>query len=109
MKKKICNYSGCSKLIDSNERYCKEHQYTSVPFQNAKRYNETLYNTSQWRKLRKEILKEQPNCCRCGTDTDLQVHHIIPPKGDEDSFYDKSNLTTICSSCHRIENKQRDT
>jgi 5-methylcytosine-specific restriction endonuclease McrA len=53
--------------------------------------------------LRKEILKEQSVCCRCGADTDLQVHHIVPPKGNEELFFDKSNLVTICSSCHRIE------
>jgi 5-methylcytosine-specific restriction protein A len=103
MIKKICNYPGCSKLIDSNERYCREHQNKPIPFQGAKRFNEALYNTTQWRRLRKEILKGQPNCCRCGSDTDLQVHHIIPPKGNEDLFFDKSNLATICSACHRIE------
>jgi 5-methylcytosine-specific restriction endonuclease McrA len=110
MKKKICNFPGCNKLIGISERYCSQHKReAATPFSSAVRYNEALYNTTQWRRLRKEILKECPNCYRCGADTDLQVHHIIPPKGNEDLFFDRSNLATICSSCHRIENKQRDT
>jgi 5-methylcytosine-specific restriction protein A len=28
------------------------------------------------------------------------VHHITPPKGDEELFFDRNNLTVLCESCH---------
>jgi 5-methylcytosine-specific restriction protein A len=73
------------------------------PFENAIRYNEELYKTSQWRKLRKEILKEQPVCSKCGADKGLHIHHIVPPRGNIELFYDRYNLITICGDCHRLE------
>jgi 5-methylcytosine-specific restriction endonuclease McrA len=78
------------------------HKKEKTPFENAIRYNESLYNTTAWRKLRKEVLKEQPVCTKCGADTKLEVHHIIPPRGNEELFFDRDNCVTVCQSCHRI-------
>jgi 5-methylcytosine-specific restriction protein A len=105
MRARICHYPGCDTLIQPNETYCGQHiRPPSIPFENAVRSNN--YNTTQWRRLRKKILKEQPNCSRCGSTENLQVHHIIPPRGNEDLFYDESNLTTICATCHRVITNQ---
>jgi 5-methylcytosine-specific restriction endonuclease McrA len=112
MRKKICCYPGCNCLIDNNERYCNKHliKTEDKPFQNAKRSNEGLYNTSQWRKLRCQVLKEQPYCFYCGVninETRLSVHHLLPPRGDEFYFFERSNLVSICGSCHnKITNKE---
>ena len=104
MKVKICSEAGCNNLIDSNSVYCKKHIKEKIkPFENAIRANELLYNTSKWRQLRKEILKENNWCIKCGIDINLEVHHIIPPRGNEELFFDKGNLTVYCKQCHRIE------
>jgi 5-methylcytosine-specific restriction endonuclease McrA len=66
----------------------------------AERPNGALYNTTLWRKLRREVLREIGQCVICGATDRLHVHHITPPKGDEALFYDRNNLTVLCESCH---------
>jgi 5-methylcytosine-specific restriction endonuclease McrA len=108
MKKKICGRPGCTRLIDSGERYCREHTVTiqnRKPYENAVRTNAPLYNTVRWRKLRNRILKEYPYCFKCGIgkqESSLHVHHIIEPRGNEDLFFDESNLVSVCEACHRV-------
>jgi len=104
MRAKICKEPGCSTLINGDSTYCEKHiRSKRVPFQNAVRSNESLYNTTKWRKLRKQILKDIPYCVRCGTTINLELHHKIPPRGDEDSFFDEDNLIPVCKRCHRLE------
>jgi len=91
-------------LLDK-EKYCSKHQPEKrVPFKNAVRHNEGLYNTTKWRKLRNITLTEQPLCSICGIsnkEASLQVHHIVAPRGNEELFFDENNLTSVCSTCHR--------
>jgi 5-methylcytosine-specific restriction endonuclease McrA len=102
MRKKICSYPGCNTLIEPTERYCAKHIIEHKPFENAIRYNEALYNTSQWRSLRKEKIKECPYCELCGAESNLEVHHKVPPEGNEELFFNRDNLQVVCSACHRI-------
>jgi 5-methylcytosine-specific restriction protein A len=106
MKKKICNSPGCNVLIDPSETYCSKHRRAYVtPFGNANRSNENLYNTSRWRKLRNETIAAQPRCVKCGvpsTEAKLEVHHVVPPRGNEELFFDTDNLVVVCSGCHRV-------
>jgi 5-methylcytosine-specific restriction endonuclease McrA len=105
LRKKICNHPGCQNLIDINERYCKEHiKPSKKPFEGAIRYNEELYKTIQWKQLRKKLLREQPNCFYCGVSKEeipLEVHHRIPPRGNEELFFDYNNLVVVCGGCHK--------
>lgn len=69
------------------------------------RSNIALYHTPEWRKLRWTVLQEQPACYRCGIGKDevrLEVHHLIPPRGNEELFYERSNVVAVCQHCHRI-------
>jgi 5-methylcytosine-specific restriction endonuclease McrA len=105
MKRKICNYPGCTALIAVTERYCEEHKReNSKPFQNAVRTNAALYNTARWKKLRSKIVREHPHCSRCGiskNESRLEVHHLVEPRGNEELFFDENNLVPVCDSCHR--------
>jgi len=102
MKAKICREPSCNTLIQQSEIYCSKHKREKIPFQNAIRSNEGFYNTSRWRQLRKQILSKQPYCNKCGSDVNLQIHHITEPRGNEELFFDENNLITICDKCHRI-------
>jgi 5-methylcytosine-specific restriction protein A len=106
MRKKICSASGCNKLIEQSERYCANHKKEPAsPFSNAIRFNNELYHTAQWKNLRVKILKEQPNCFKCGisgSEAKLEVHHIIPPRGNKELFFDENNLVSVCPVCHKI-------
>jgi len=106
--RKICYYPSCQELIDTDQRYCPLHRTESErkPFSKAVRYNTALYATSKWRNLRKAILRENPRCERCGIgegEASLHVHHIIPPRGNEELFHDETNLGVLCAGCHRAE------
>jgi 5-methylcytosine-specific restriction endonuclease McrA len=106
MKKKLCRQPGCNRLIDSTETYCGDHARAGKkPYENAGRTNAALYNTVRWRKLRNRILNEQPQCSRCGigrNEATLHVHHTIEPRGNEELFFDETNLVPVCESCHRV-------
>jgi 5-methylcytosine-specific restriction protein A len=56
----------------------------------------------QWRTVRKDHLKEQPECQACGRDEDLEVHHIVPVHIAEELELDRGNLITLCSKCHLV-------
>jgi 5-methylcytosine-specific restriction endonuclease McrA len=84
--------------------YCKIHTPEKrKPFENAIRTNEALYKSPLWRQLKKQKLREQSYCSKCGISDNLHVHHVLPPKGNEDLFFDYNNLDVLCAKCHRLE------
>ena len=118
MLKRICQYSGCNEMAEFGHTYCKAHLVESQkkhqewlkdhkkkkPFENAVRANN--YNNSEWRRLRMEVLKRDCYQCRqCGATAEesgfpLEIHHIIPPKGNRELFYNINNCVTLCKFCH---------
>lgn len=59
---------------------------------------------SRWRKARKLYLEKNPLCRMCEqlghiTPATL-VDHIIPHKGNQKLFWDKSNWQPLCAPCH---------
>ena len=118
MKKRICQYSGCNDMAEPGHIYCEKHLVESQkkhqewlknhnkkkPFENATRTNN--YNNAEWRALRNEVLKrDNYQCCQCGAGAEesgypLEIHHIIPPKGKKELFYNIDNCVTLCKWCH---------
>ena len=54
---------------------------------------------NEWHQLSASIRQGQV-CHRCGIETHLCVHHIIPTSVN--GTREQRNLVTLCSSCHRI-------
>lgn len=55
-----------------------------------------------WPRVRREHLVREPVCQACGTDKDLEVHHIRPLAAGG-SELDDQNLITLCGgerNCH---------
>ena len=116
--KKICQFSGCNEIAEPGHIYCEKHLIESQkkhqewlknhnkkkPFENAVRKNN--YNNAEWRRLRMEVLKRDGYQCRqCGATQEesgypLEIHHIIPPKGNKKLFYNIDNCVTLCKCCH---------
>jgi len=69
------------------------------------RPNEALYNTTRWRKLRREVLREIGQCVICGATDNLHVHHITPPKGDEALFYSAIAFLGLYKAVATIDKK----
>lgn len=112
MISRLCQFPSCNCLAEPKHNYCKKHLEQSEqkhqqwlqehkPFQNAIRTNSQFYNSQRWRKLRKAKLEINPVCEICGNQSELQVHHIKPPKGGELLFFNLENLQTVCANCHR--------
>ena len=64
--------------------------------------------SSQWTKVRKEHLKNNPVCVVCGDTRQLNVHHIKPFHLHPELELEPSNLMTLCESasygiiCHLL-------
>lgn len=59
---------------------------------------------ARWRKAAGQFLRSHPLCVRCSADGRSVgaevVDHIIPHKGDQRLFWDRSNWQVLCKSCH---------
>ena len=118
MIKRLCQFSGCNEIAVEHHTYCAKHLAESQkkhqeflknhnkkkPFENATRTNN--YNNVEWRALRNEVLKrDNYQCCQCGAGAEesgfpLEIHHIIPPRGNKELFYNIDNCVTLCKWCH---------
>ena len=76
-----------------------------------------LYNSARWRKLRIEVFVRDNYTCQmckriCGgkfpADDSPEADHKQPHRGNEDLFFDPTNLQTLCKfPCHAAD-KQRE-
>lgn len=61
------------------------------------------YN-SRWQKARATYLRSNPLCVECDrqgrTTSAVIVDHIIPHRGDQELFWDKTNWQALCKRCH---------
>lgn len=57
---------------------------------------------------RKEILLKirGEKCEKCGSNTCLEIHHIISKKEKGNDFF--KNLKILCSKCHKLKHKRRE-
>lgn len=76
-----------------------------------------IYNTTQWKNLRKAYLMTQPLCEKCLEEGRItkatQVHHIYEISNGsselemKDIAYNPDNLQALCEDCHRLEHLNR--
>lgn len=112
-KVKLCKYPGCYAYAN-DDGYCDKHQAYHVadapkpktPWDGAARPNDALYNTHRWRVLRANVVRKYGQCAVCGSTDNLTVHHITPPRGDGELFFDDGNLIVLCKACHDRQTAQ---
>jgi 5-methylcytosine-specific restriction protein A len=62
--------------------------------------------THEWRKARTEFLTTRPYCRMCGSNANV-VDHIIPHRGNDRLFWDRTNWQPLCTPCHnRVKQRQ---
>jgi len=64
---------------------------------------------SQWqRKVAAEMRAEDPLCRRCRAATAEQIHHVVPVYEEPARALDRTNVTFLCESCHRVQHAEQD-
>lgn len=99
---KLCK---CGKKIPLNKYMCDECKKLSSKFHN-KQYDKfsrdkvsaKFYASSEWKKARAKIKREEPFCRVCGKKADV-VDHIIPIKAGGKKL-SRENLQSLCHKCH---------
>ena len=120
--RRLCTYPGCNVAVDVSEfdrssPRCNQHPTTHVP---KKRYahhyhqGKQIYNSNQWKKLRRIYADQQPLCEHClkfDIITPLAVVDHVVEIEDGGEPFDINSLQSLCHSCHNkktgVERKKR--
>lgn len=72
------------------------------PVCKAKRANASgwVYRSPKWRRLRSQVLSEEPLCRACRNAMPVHVDHIQPIVSRPDLAFVRSNLQALCAPCH---------
>jgi 5-methylcytosine-specific restriction protein A len=101
--------SSCQRLVAGRCPHCVKTRDRARP--NAAQRG---YLSPRWRALRAFHLKHHPLCAACwrrGGRTTLAtcVDHIVPHQGpDTPLFWDRTNLQSLCASCHSRKTATQD-
>jgi 5-methylcytosine-specific restriction enzyme A len=61
----------------------------------------------KWQVARRAFLREHPTCMECELSgivtASTVVDHIVPHRGDEELFWDRSNWQSLCETHHNIK------
>ena len=68
---------------------------------------EKLEKQKKWFECRRKVIDRDNGCVICGSDAQLNVHHILP-RENEEYFYDLNNLVTLCIKHHKFGSPTKD-
>ena len=104
-----CRHPGCAALVEPGTKYCEKHK-TLHP-EEIRSAGSRGYNRA-WQKASKQFLAAHPLCTMCmkeGRYTKATVvDHIIPHRGDEELFWDRSNWQSLCKRHHDLKTGNED-
>lgn len=60
-----------------------------------------LYDTTDWFNHSRKFLLVNPKCYCCG-ETARVVDHVVSHKGDEEKFWNETNMIPMCKKCHSV-------
>lgn len=103
-----CRHPGCGQLVPGG--YCACHKPKERSRSEEAKTWRWMYKTPQWESLRGDQLLSEPFCRECARKYPpgdprhrtwaTDVDHIEDHKGDWEKFCDRSNLQSLCHSCH---------
>ena len=93
-----CKHPGCAVLVPAGQKYCDEHRPLHARPAEDRGYG------YRWRKASKEFLEHHPLCVKCREEGKFVkatvVDHIIPHRGDQEFYWDRSNWQPLCKKHH---------
>lgn len=66
----------------------------------------SIRDTAEYKEWKMEVKNRDGKCVRCGSNSDLHAHHIIPVSEDETLATELSNGETLCVDCHAQEHPE---
>lgn len=67
---------------------------------------------AKWQRERKKFLESNPFCVKCYEEGHITmatvVDHIIPHRGDQKLFWDRSNWQPLCEHHHNVKTMTED-
>ena len=106
-----CRHPGCSALVPPGQKYCEAHK--PLHPEEARPSAKRGYN-SQWERESKRYLQAHSLCVRCMAKDPPRyvkatvVDHIVPHRGDQKLFWDRSNWQPLCKRCHDQKTRNED-
>jgi len=99
----FCLQPGCGALVPSGR--CATHA-RSRPLA-TRPAGHRWYSCARWRRLRAELLREEPFCRTCRAQgrnvLTAEIDHIVKHDGDPGRFWDRNNCQGLCAACHHVK------
>lgn len=92
---RACNVPGCAARCDPGRSRCRAHGSTRT----TSRSPNTVYAAPRWKRLRAQVLAEEPICRICRTRPSEVADHILELL-DGGAPFDRSNLQGACTACN---------
>ena len=110
MKPKVpCKHPGCAALVPSGTKYCELHK--ALHPEGVRSAASRGYGRA-WQKASRQFLQAPPLCEECQRQGKYVkatvIDHIIPHRGDEKLFWDRSNWRALCKRCHDQKTRRED-
>jgi 5-methylcytosine-specific restriction endonuclease McrA len=98
-----CRLRRCPSLTEHASGFCAIHR---AEYDKRRGSPESRGYDRAWRKLSKQVIKEEPLCRRCRLKNSVMTDHILPKRlGGTDA---RSNLQALCKDCHDEKTRQED-
>jgi len=70
--------------------------------------NPNIRESAEYQQWRQDVLeRDSYQCVDCGNSDNLQTHHIIPIKEDNEKATNVDNGLTVCANCHASRHQER--
>ena len=104
-----CKHPGCAALVPSGTKYCEAHK--ALHPEEVRSAASRGYGRA-WQKASRQFLQAHPLCEECQRQGKYVkatvVDHVIPHRGDEKLFWDRSNWRALCKRCHDQKTRRED-
>lgn len=93
---KVCSIKGCPNIAVAKGR-CPQHPVIAWE---GKTWKDNPWSDPELKRLRRQVIKEEPNCRYCGRAT-TSVDHILPRA--EGGSHARGNLQGLCTDCRKAK------
>ncbi|MBU4533575.1 MAG: HNH endonuclease [Firmicutes bacterium] len=99
--KSPCSVPGCPNLVEPGTGgRCEKHKR---PAWDGRTWQDNPWSTPEMQRLRRQVLREEPNCRDCGKPSSA-VDHIHPRAWG--GSHDRANLQGLCTDCSRAKTQR---